>query len=96
MTFSQLKSSWKGLKRMPQTSLDTQIAIIVSCFTLHNFILMQELEIPILDHEPREGAIDSNMFDVNRKNAMGEVRNAIALQIWNSIGSEADNMEESD
>ena len=71
MAFGQLKSSWKVLKRMHQISIDTQMAIIISCFTLHNFILMQELEIPIVDHEPREGAIDSNMFAVNRKNAMG-------------------------
>ena len=40
------------------------------------------------------------MFAMNRKNVMGEVRDVIALQIWNSKGSETDNitdnMEESD
>jgi hypothetical protein len=81
---------------MPQTSTDTQMTIIVSCFTLHNFIRMQELEIPILDHMPTEGVSDSHMFDVNRKRAMAEVRDAIALQIWQSVGSDASETESLD
>ena len=81
---------------MPQTSTDTQIAIIVSCFTLHNFIRMQELEIPIVDHMPTEGRSDSHMFDANRKRAMAEVRDAIALQIWQSVGSDGSGTESSE
>ena len=45
---------------------------------------------------PTEGVSDSHMFDVNRKRAMAEVRDAIALQIWQSVGSDASETESLD
>ena len=37
-SFGVLKACWKILKVMPSYSVDTQIDIILACFTLHNFL----------------------------------------------------------
>jgi hypothetical protein len=94
--FGQLKSTWKVLKRMPQMEDRHQMSIVVACFTLHHFIRMQELGIPILQHGPTQGASDVTMFDEHRKRAMAEVREGIAEQIWNSVGGDASEIEPSD
>ncbi|KAL6521676.1 hypothetical protein OROGR_018245 [Orobanche gracilis] len=94
--FGQLKSTWKVLKRIPQIEDRHQMSIIVACFTLHNFIRMQELGIHILDHEPSQGASDFTLFDEHRKMAMAEVREGITEQIWNSVVGDTSEIESSD
>lgn len=111
MAFGQLKKRWKVLHNMPQMSKRYQMAIIVSTFTLHNFIRMCTIGIPIVQHGPNVHArVDSDMFNIDRKNAMSAVRNVIAQQLWQSQSAEQevrvenedgdddvmDNMEEDD
>ncbi|KAL2935632.1 Protein ALP1-like [Bienertia sinuspersici] len=87
-SFGQLKKRWQILNHnMPQTSLKWQMAIIVvSCFTLHNFIRMQELGIPIVEHnEDYDGVADTNLLDETRKRRMHAKRNRIARQLWRSV-----------
>ncbi|XP_065864427.1 uncharacterized protein [Euphorbia lathyris] len=85
MAFGQLKKRWKVLHNMPQMSKKYQMSIIVSTFTLHNFIRLSMLGIPIIQHGPNvNGIVDSDMFNIDRKDAMLAVRNGIAQQIWQS------------
>ncbi|XP_021714971.1 uncharacterized protein LOC110682928 [Chenopodium quinoa] len=46
--FGVLKKKWKILKMMPPMDEAFQLSIIVATFTLHNFIRLYELGIPIL------------------------------------------------
>ena len=93
--FGQIKKRWKLLYNMPQISKKYQMSIIVSVFTLHNFIRMHQLGIPILQHEATEGIADFGMFDHSRKVAMRVVRDSIAQQIWqaNQGNIERDDVE---
>ncbi|XP_074266091.1 uncharacterized protein LOC141588554 [Silene latifolia] len=61
--FGQLKKRWKVLKTMPQMLPKYQMSIIVSCFTLHNFIRMHKLGIPIVQHDAVIGRTDTNLDD---------------------------------
>ena len=71
---------------MPQMPKKYQMSIIVSTFTLHNFIRMHELGIPVpRNEEDNEGRVDINMFDANRKRAMNALRDSIAQQIWETV-----------
>jgi hypothetical protein len=82
MSFGQLKKRWKVLYVMPQMSKKYQMSIIVSTFTLHNFIRMHKLGIPIIQHPASQGTTDSGMSEDSRMEAMSKVRNNIAKQIW--------------
>ena len=84
-SFGQLKKRWKILYNMPQMDKQYQMSVIVSTFTLHNFIRMHKLGIPVAQHEDSNGEAYAHMFDENRKLAMTAVRNSIAQKIWNCI-----------
>lgn len=97
--FGQLKKRWKVLKVMPQMSHKYQMSIIVSTFTLHNFIRMHTLGIPIVQYDLNiQGTTDSGMFEKKRKGAMHKVRNNIVKDIWRGNGfddvSENENEDE--
>uniref|UniRef100_A0A803MHQ6 Myb/SANT-like domain-containing protein n=1 Tax=Chenopodium quinoa TaxID=63459 RepID=A0A803MHQ6_CHEQI len=83
--FGQLKGRWKILTMMPQMDTKHQLAIMVATFTLHNFIRLHELDIPIdsgIEIEPRA---DYDLFNENRKAVMKEVQLNIAKEIWNVL-----------
>lgn len=92
--FGQLKKRWKVLYVMPQMSQKCQMSIIVSAFTLHNFILMQKFGIPILQHGAREGTTDTNMSDPARIKKMKETRDKIVKQIWDDNRPPTEDMDE--
>ncbi|CAM8950417.1 unnamed protein product [Rhodiola kirilowii] len=79
--FGILKSTWKVLRVMPQVVDVCQLEIILATFTLHNFIRMHELQMPILSNEEVEGVADSDLYNQRRKDQMNSVRNFIARQI---------------
>ena len=66
-SFGHLKKMWKILTNMPQASMKSQMSIIVSTFTLHNFVRMHTLGIPIRQHDAQQGVTDSHMFLQTRK-----------------------------
>ncbi|XP_074284106.1 uncharacterized protein LOC141608662 [Silene latifolia] len=70
------------LKTMPQMLPKYQMSIIVSCFTLHNFIRMHKLGIPIVQHDAVIGRTDTNLDDKDRMSLMSKVRMDIAKAIW--------------
>ncbi|XP_021738191.1 uncharacterized protein LOC110704682 [Chenopodium quinoa] len=83
--FGQLKGRWKILTMMPQMDTKHQLAIMVATFTLHNFIRLHELDIPIdsgIEIEPRA---DYDLFNENRKAVMKEVQLNVAKEIWNVL-----------
>ncbi|KAL6546369.1 hypothetical protein OROMI_022090 [Orobanche minor] len=67
-----------------------QVYVIVAAFTLHNFMRMCKLGIPVVEHGVVQGRADSDLLNLSRKEAMNKLRNEIALRIWRSI---PDNME---
>ncbi|XP_074313991.1 uncharacterized protein LOC141649195 [Silene latifolia] len=81
-SFGQLKKRWKVLKTMPQMLPKYQMSIIVSCFTLHNFIRMHKLGMPIVQHDAVIGRTDTNLDDKDRMSLMSKVRMDIAEAIW--------------
>ncbi|XP_021737775.1 uncharacterized protein LOC110704293 [Chenopodium quinoa] len=86
--FGNVKGQWKILKNMPQMSQTYQLSIILSTFTLHNFIRLYTLGIPISERcanvEPRA---EYSIFDEGRKAQMDIVQNQIAEHIWQSVTS---------
>ncbi|XP_021770451.1 uncharacterized protein LOC110734595 [Chenopodium quinoa] len=84
--FGNVKGQWKILKNMPQMSQTYQLSIILSTFTLHNFIRLYTLGIPISERcanvEPRA---EYSIFDEGRKAHMDIVQNQIAEHIWQSV-----------
>ncbi|XP_074312114.1 uncharacterized protein LOC141647716 [Silene latifolia] len=80
--FGQLKKRWKVLKTMPQMLPKYQMSIIVSCFTLYNFIRMYKLDIPIVQHDAVIGRTNTNLDDKDRMSLMSKVRMDIAKAIW--------------
>uniref|UniRef100_A0A803NBU6 DDE Tnp4 domain-containing protein n=1 Tax=Chenopodium quinoa TaxID=63459 RepID=A0A803NBU6_CHEQI len=83
--FGQLKSRWKILTMMSNMDTKHQLAIMVATFTLHNFIRLHELDIPIdsgIEIEPRA---DYDLFNKNRKVVMKEVQLNIVKEIWNFL-----------
>uniref|UniRef100_A0A803L6A5 DDE Tnp4 domain-containing protein n=1 Tax=Chenopodium quinoa TaxID=63459 RepID=A0A803L6A5_CHEQI len=84
--FGNVKGQWKILKNMPQMSQTYQLSIILSTFTLHNFIRLYTLGIPISERcanvEPR---VEYSIFDEDRKAQMDIVQNQIAEHIWQSV-----------
>ncbi|XP_021753836.1 uncharacterized protein LOC110719245 [Chenopodium quinoa] len=83
--FGKLKGRWKILTMMPQMDTKHQLTIMVATFTLHNFIRLHELDIPIdsgIEIEPRA---DYDLFNENRKAVMKEVQLNIANEIWNVL-----------
>uniref|UniRef100_A0A803M811 DDE Tnp4 domain-containing protein n=1 Tax=Chenopodium quinoa TaxID=63459 RepID=A0A803M811_CHEQI len=84
--FGNVKGQWKILKNMPQMSQTYQLSIILSTFTLHNFIRLYTLGIPISERcanvEPRA---EYSIFDEGRKAQMDIVQNQIAEHIWQSV-----------
>ncbi|KAL6533678.1 hypothetical protein OROHE_013511 [Orobanche hederae] len=88
--FGQLKKRWKLLYVMPQMEEKFQVYVIVAAFTLHNFMRMCKLGIPVVEHGVVQGRADSDLLNLSRKEAMNKLRNKIALRIWRSI---PDNME---
>lgn len=93
-SFGQLKKMWRILHNMPQASLQSQMSIIIASCTLHNFIRMHKLGIPIIQHDANIGAADTTMYAQWRKDNMGIVRHDIALQIWRANRSESDNEDD--
>ncbi|KAL6512378.1 hypothetical protein OROHE_019990 [Orobanche hederae] len=83
--FGQLKKRWKVLFVMPQMEDKYQIYVIVSTFTLHNFMRMCKLGIPVLEHDVVEGGVDNNLLNPSRKEAMNKLRKEITSGIWHSI-----------
>ncbi|KAL6575043.1 hypothetical protein OROMI_012328 [Orobanche minor] len=79
--FGQLKKKWKVLFVMPQMEDKYQIYVIVSTFTLHNFMLMCKLGIPVLEHDIFEGGVDNDLLNPSRKESMNKLRKEITLQI---------------
>jgi len=52
-TFGVLKGRWKILaNKMPQMRQEQQLQVIVSCCTLHNFIILHNKRLSILAREP--------------------------------------------
>ncbi|XP_010693874.1 uncharacterized protein LOC104906771 [Beta vulgaris subsp. vulgaris] len=84
--FGHLKKRWKVLHNMPQMSEKYQMSIIVATCTLHNFIKMHKLGIPIVQHEASVcGSVDVGMFDDHQKAPMFERRKALARLIWKDV-----------
>lgn len=83
--FGLIKKRWKILHNMPHMDIKYQLAIIVSAFTLHNFIRLHELGISISEGVNVEPRSVSDMFDENRKTHMDGVQQQIAQEIWCSI-----------
>ncbi|CAH9091535.1 unnamed protein product [Cuscuta europaea] len=84
--FSHVKKRWKIFHNMPKMKEEHQQAIIFSTFTLHNFISMCKMGMPIYEHDGNgEGMVDSDMFNNGRKEAMNNVRVEIVKQIWEDV-----------
>ncbi|KAL6558298.1 hypothetical protein OROMI_018648 [Orobanche minor] len=76
---------------MPQMDDAHQLAIVMSFFTLHNFIRLHDLGIAFIHQvEVMESRADHNMYDDARKKAMDSVRLTIMDEIWKSV---KDNVE---
>ncbi|KAL6524157.1 hypothetical protein OROMI_031252 [Orobanche minor] len=89
--FGQLKKRWKILYVMPQMEDTYQVYVIVATFTLHNFIRMCKLGIPVLEHDVNvQGRVDNDLLNPTRKEAMNKVRKEITLRIWRSIPGNID------
>lgn len=88
--FGMLKNQWKILKNMPSMEIKYQLAIMVSTFTLHNFIRLHQLGIQISSGVNIEPRSDTNMFNTERKNEMDRIQLNIANDIWASIQREAE------
>ncbi|XP_057518401.1 uncharacterized protein LOC130799316 [Amaranthus tricolor] len=88
--FGMLKNQWKILKNMPSMKIKYQLAIMVSTFTLHNFIRLHQLGIQISSGVNIEPRSDTNMFHTERKNEMDRIQLNIANDIWASIQREAE------
>ncbi|CAO2834836.1 unnamed protein product [Amaranthus hypochondriacus] len=88
--FGALKIQWKILKNMPSMEIKYQLAIMVSTFTLHNFIRLHQLGIQISSGVNIEPRSDTNMFNTERKNEMDRIQLNIANDIWASIQREAE------
>ena len=96
--FGGLKMRWKVIYTMPQMEDTYQIYVIVATFTLHNFMRMCKLEIPVLQHDINaQGGVDNDLLNPTRKETMNRVRKAMTLRIWRSIPGniepEEDNIE---
>ena len=62
------------------------MSIIVASITLNNFIHMERLGIPIVEHDSNvQGTADSDLFNSQRKLYMNQVRTNIATRICQSI-----------
>ncbi|KAL6588137.1 hypothetical protein OROMI_001115 [Orobanche minor] len=84
--FDNLKKRWKILHTMPQIKVTYQVYVIVATFTLHNFIRMCKLGIPISEHDVNvQARVDSDLLNPARKEATNKVRKEITLRIWRSI-----------
>ncbi|KAL6525503.1 hypothetical protein OROHE_015810 [Orobanche hederae] len=94
--FGQLKKRWKVLYVMPQMEDKYQIYVIVSTFTLHNFMRMCKLGIPLLEHDVVEGGVDNDLLNPSRKEAMNKLRKEITLRIWRSIPGNVETREQED
>ncbi|KAL6494289.1 hypothetical protein OROGR_031089 [Orobanche gracilis] len=70
---------------MPQMEDKYQIYVIVSTFTLHNFMRMCKLGITVLEHDVVEGGVDNDLLNSSRKEDMNKLRKEITLRIWRSI-----------
>ncbi|KAL6571423.1 hypothetical protein OROHE_003066 [Orobanche hederae] len=93
-SFGQLKKRWKVLYVMPQMEDKYQIYVIVSTITLHNFMRMCKLGIPVLEHDVVEGGVDNDLLNPSRKEAMNKLRKEITLQIWRSIPGNVETREQ--
>ncbi|KAL9667847.1 hypothetical protein QQ045_002216 [Rhodiola kirilowii] len=95
--FGILKNTWKILRSMPQVDGECQTHIILATITLHNFIIMHELRIPVQSHVDVQGVADSDILYVDRKAQMNRVRDMIAFDIMAGINENEveDNMDES-
>lgn len=97
--FGILKTTWRILNNMPQVPNECQVDIIIATFTLHNFIRMHKMKIPVHSHQLVRRPGDSNLFDAHRKEQMNQVRNMIASAIMEGIteneGEDEDIMDES-
>ncbi|KAL6553471.1 hypothetical protein OROGR_007313 [Orobanche gracilis] len=90
-TFGQLKKRCKILYVMPQMEDTYQVYVIVATFTLHNFMRMCKLGIPVLEHDVNvQGRVDNDLLNPARKEAMNKVRKEITLRIWRSIPGNID------
>lgn len=82
-TFGVLKGRWKILAdRMPQMRQEQQLEIIVSCCTLHNFIILSNKRISISAREPNlEGPSNVQLYNDSNKIAMDKLRDEIAVML---------------
>ncbi|KAL6514240.1 hypothetical protein OROHE_019227 [Orobanche hederae] len=92
--FGQLEKRWKVLYVMPQMEDKYQIYVIVSTFTLQNFMRMCKLGIPVLEHDVVEGGVDNDLLNPSRKEAMNKLRKEITLRIWRSIPGNVETSEQ--
>ncbi|KAL6506097.1 hypothetical protein OROHE_022626 [Orobanche hederae] len=92
--FGLLKKRWKVLYVMPQMEDKYQINVIVSTFTLHNFMRMCKLGIPVLEHAVVEGGVDNDLLNPSRKEGMNKLRKEITLRIWRSIPGNVETREQ--
>ncbi|KAL6580037.1 hypothetical protein OROMI_008061 [Orobanche minor] len=92
--FGQPKKRWKVLYVMPQMEDKYQIYVIVSTFTLHNFMRMCKLGIPVLEHDVVEGGVNNDLLNPSRKKAMSKLRKEITLWIWRSIAGNVETREQ--
>ncbi|CAM8942262.1 unnamed protein product [Rhodiola kirilowii] len=72
--FGILKTTWKILRTMPQVEDKFQVGIILTTFTLHNFIRMHTLGIPIEAPDEVRGTTAANLFRLQRKAQINGVR----------------------
>ena len=72
---------------MPNMDVPYQLVIMVSAFTLQNFIQLYELYIPISrTANIAPSRADCDMFNDLRNKEMDRVQLQIAREIWNSVG----------
>ncbi|XP_059650637.1 uncharacterized protein LOC132296451 [Cornus florida] len=93
--FGMLKMRFPILKQMPLYKFETQIAIVLACCTLHNFIRMEAQVDAIFDDETVEALIDEIFEDENddvqvnvpqsRSRSTDILRDHIVNTIWNII-----------
>ncbi|XP_057250119.1 uncharacterized protein LOC130591198 [Beta vulgaris subsp. vulgaris] len=95
--FGVLKNRWKILRMMPKMDDAYQLAIIVATCTLHNFIRLHDLGIPVSQVvETMEPRADLNLTDKTRTKNMEITRAKIADEIWLAVDEENVFIEEDD
>ena len=87
LMFGVLKATWKIVyERMPRMSLDSQIEIVITLCTLHNFMHLHERGVHISPRLPSTNWTPLvGLFDQEAKKVMKIIRNQIATAIWDGF-----------